>query len=87
MLERNELPFIKRDSLYCLGLATSPKCGHGISIPSQVSLVDIVDVALDGQDVVGGCEHDGSLGRQDFEGGPHSRPSLNIGGSGPPYGP
>lgn len=66
---------------------TSPKGGHGISIPSQASLVDIVDVALDGQDIVAGCEHDGTLGRQDFEGGPHSRPLLNIGGSGPPYGP
>lgn len=86
-MERIELSLIKRDSLYCLGLATSPKGGHGISIPSQASLVDIVDVALDGQDIVAGCEHDGTLGRQDFEGGPHSRPLLNIGGSGPPYGP
>lgn len=39
-----------------------------------MSLVDIADVGLDGQDVGAGCEHDGTLGRQDFEGGPHSWP-------------
>jgi hypothetical protein len=31
-----------------------------------MSSVDIVDVTLDGQDVVAGCEHDETLGRQDF---------------------
>lgn len=30
-----------------------------------------------------GCEHDETLGRQDFEGGPHSRPSLHIRGPWP----